>query len=60
MGRAFDNIGSSPSNSPRYLEVWRLFDKAARKGEPRDENGKIQVIAEVAVTLVKGTKFEHD
>ncbi|KAK4498666.1 hypothetical protein PRZ48_009176 [Zasmidium cellare] len=60
MGRAFDNIGWSPSNSPKYLQVWQLFGNAARKGDPRDENGKIQVIVEVAATLVKGTKFECD
>ncbi|KAF2164254.1 hypothetical protein M409DRAFT_25597 [Zasmidium cellare ATCC 36951] len=58
--KAFNNIESNPDTSPKYLGVWRLFDKASRKGDTRQNDGKIEVIAEVAAALVKGTKFEYD
>jgi hypothetical protein len=53
MKAAFDAIGTSRESQNRFIEVWRLFDKAAKDIKPLDKDRRLGIVANLARNFVR-------
>lgn len=57
MKEAFSAIGTSPSSSSKYVEVWNVFEAAAKKAESASREGKLNILNDIARRLRTTKKY---
>jgi len=58
MKEAFQAIGTSQAMGNKYIEVWNVFDRAAKEAEGLGRERRIEVVAKVAGRLKTRKTFE--
>lgn len=53
MKAAFENIGTSKDSQNKFIEVWKLFEKAAKDIKPLDKEKRLEKVADLARNLVR-------
>ena len=55
MKAAFDAVGTSRESQNKFIEVWKVFDKAAKEMKPLEKDKRLGVVAALAPKFVRLT-----
>ena len=58
MKEAFQQIGTNQAMGNKYIEVWNVFEPAAKEAEGLGREKRIEIVAKVAVRLKTRKTFE--